>query len=526
MAHNRLWIAACLLAGVGALWYSARWMAAPYLSNDGYQYLDAASNVARGAGLCTRLAHFDEQVTGRMPVPFTHFAPGYPLLAAALSRTGMPMETAAWLISALGFLATIWLIWDVGLALGARPPVLAAVALLWISNSLALSIASSAVTEDVFTAVLMALAALMLRDLRAAGRRPGLLPAIGAAAGMAYCLRYAGIFLVPVAAVYIVWRWWRDRAALPWAAAGLLAAGLLIVPIQIRNIVYTGSWRGGFSGAASHELSAVLDDAVKSFYHLVFGSGVPVRLDIWVVAFALSLLLLCFLAIRALRSAQSRAAWRFPPGALLWIGFLAAAYLGGILLTALTSIAMGGPRYFMPVYPLLLACFAGAVSPIAAGKRYAAVAVMALAVVVIQSRSLAVAPPPERREVVRGALQQKIPGGMTVEQWLRNRLAPDDVLVAANGQAVHYLLQRPVVTVIDPRESSRPPVDETALHSLMALYGARYLLLFPGADPLSVPEQILIPFVRNLVAGDSPQWLTPAVRTPNVAVYECAGCVR
>lgn len=523
--QNRLWIAACLLAGAGALWFSARWMAAPYLSNDGYQYLDAASNVARGAGLCTRIAHFDEQVTGRMPVPFTHFAPGYPLLAAALSRTGLPLETAAWVISALGFLATIWLIWDIGLMLGSRPPVLAAVALLWISNSEALSFASSAVTEDVFTAALMALAALMLRDMRAAGRRPWLLPAIGAAAGAAYWLRYAGLFPVPVAAIYILWRWRRNRATLPWAAAGLLAAGVLILPIQIRNIVYTGSWRGGFAGAAGHKLSVVLGEAVKSFYHLVFGAGAPVRLDIWIGAFALSLLLLCFFAIPALRSAQSRAAWRFPPGALPWIGLLVAAYLGGILLTALSSIAMGLARYFMPLYPLLLACFAGAVSPLAVGKRYVAVATMALAVVVIQSRSLAIGPTPARHEVVRGALQQETPGGMTVEQWLRDRLAPEDVLVSVNGQAVHHVLQRPVVALIDPQYSNRP-VDEAALHSLMALYGARYLLVFPGADPILAPEQNSIPFLRNLAARDSPQWLSPAVRTPNVAVYECTGCVR
>ena len=36
------------------------------------------------------LAHFDEQV-GRMPVPFTHFPLGYPLLIAALSKTGLSL---------------------------------------------------------------------------------------------------------------------------------------------------------------------------------------------------------------------------------------------------------------------------------------------------------------------------------------------------------------------------------------------------------------------------------------------------
>lgn len=38
------------------------------------------------------LAHFDEQVAqGRMPVPFTHFPLGYPLLIAALSKTGLSL---------------------------------------------------------------------------------------------------------------------------------------------------------------------------------------------------------------------------------------------------------------------------------------------------------------------------------------------------------------------------------------------------------------------------------------------------
>ena len=38
------------------------------------------------------LAHFDEQVAqGRMPVPFTHFPLGYPLLIAALSKTGLAL---------------------------------------------------------------------------------------------------------------------------------------------------------------------------------------------------------------------------------------------------------------------------------------------------------------------------------------------------------------------------------------------------------------------------------------------------
>jgi hypothetical protein len=133
----------------------------------------------------------------------------------------------------------------------------------------------------------------------------------------------------------------------------------------------------------------------------VFGSAVPARPDIWIGLFALSLLLLCLFAIPALRSAPGRAAWKFPPGASAWMGLLAVAYLAGVALAALTSIYSDLARYFMPVYPLLLACFAAAVSPLAVGKPYAAVAIMALAVVVIQGRSLAIGPTPPRHVIVR-----------------------------------------------------------------------------------------------------------------------------
>jgi len=219
------------------------------------------------------------------------------------------------------------------------------------SNPEALSLASSVVTERRVHRRADGPRALMLRDMRAAGRRPWLLPAIGAAAGVGYWIRYAGLFLVPVAAIYIVWRWWRDRAMLPWAAAGLLAAGLLIVPIQIRNIVYTGSWRGWTVKAGGYKFGAFLGARPKSSYHLVFGSGVPARPDIW-IGCSRCRCCCCASCDPALRSASGRAVWKFPPGAPAWMGLLAVAYLAGVALAALTSIYSDLARYFMPVLPV------------------------------------------------------------------------------------------------------------------------------------------------------------------------------
>ena len=272
MKWNRLGLAICLLAGVAALWLSYNHVGAPYLSNDGYQYLDAASNIASGNCLCTQLAHFDEQVAfGRLPVPFTHFPPGYSILIAAVSRLGVSLEVAGYLVSAAGYLVVIWMIWDIGLGLGASAWMLGSFSLLWIVQVDALTYAAMIGTEMSFTALIMVLVALIMRDLLSEGRRSFLLVAIGTAAGFLFWLRYAGLFLIPVAGAYIVWRWWRNRNTL-WALAGLACTGLLTTVPMVRNAVYTSSWRGGFTTGNTHRsLRKVMVETAKAFSHCIWG---------------------------------------------------------------------------------------------------------------------------------------------------------------------------------------------------------------------------------------------------------------
>ncbi len=88
---NRFGWLVLLTAEVLSLWWQTRGI--PYLSNDSYQYVDAAVEISSGECICTRLAHFDQQLEpGRFPVALTHFPPGYPLLIAAVSWLGMPLE--------------------------------------------------------------------------------------------------------------------------------------------------------------------------------------------------------------------------------------------------------------------------------------------------------------------------------------------------------------------------------------------------------------------------------------------------
>jgi hypothetical protein len=60
----------------------------------------------------------------------------------------------------------------------------------------------------------------------------------------------------------------------------------------------------------------------------------------------------------------------------------------------------------------------------------------------------------------------------------------------------------------------------------MGRFQAQYLVLFPGLQREYVPEQEEIPFLHDLASGKipPPEWLAPAVRNFQVAIYECGIC--
>jgi hypothetical protein len=516
------WRWASLLAGALALWLSWSQDGAPYITNDGYQYLDAASNLASGRCFCTTVALFDEQVAfGHFPIPFTHFAPGYPILIAAFSRTGVAAATAGYLLSAFGFLAALWLIQDIALRLGARPWIAAAFSLMWITHATALFYASMVGTESLFAALLLALVALIVRDVRLEGSRFALLAGIGVVAGFSYWIRYPGLFLVGGACVYLVARAWRNPRARRGALAGLLAAAALAGSVQLRNAVYTGSWRGAFNSRAGQTLPTVVVETFRAFFHLVVGDRVPARFDIWMVILLLSSALALFLGIRALIGPHfSMKGSCEPLGWTLFIGFV---YIAGVMLAALITIADDLPRYYFPVYPLIPALAAVACSAIARGWKSLVVIVLLLSVIAVEARSLFVPPAQPDWVLTRAMLSEEVQPGIALTEWLRSRVPPDGTMMAVEGQAVHYVLQRPVVAVI-PADKTNRQTDEQGFRSLMMQFRSRYLLLFPNAPADRIPEQNSYDFLQSLASGNGPAWLKLAARTRDAAVYECADC--
>jgi hypothetical protein len=517
---NRLILLSLLCAGILALWLY-HGIGTPFIANDSCQYLDAAANFASGRGLCIDLAHFDEQVAyHRFPIPFTHFAPGYPLLIAGLSRIGMAPEFAAWLISAVAFLATIWLMWDIGTGLGARQGVLALFVVLWITHASALTLASTAVTEPLFTALLLGMLALIVRDLRGSGRQPLLLPAIGITAAASYWVRYAGLSLIPVVLLYLIWRAWQTRATLRWAIFAGLATAISAAVIPLRNILHTGSWQGGFT-AGGHSPRIIATESVKAWYHIVFGDRVIARVDGWSILAFVSLTTIAYLAFRAWRTEPAAAIPRRLPAAAAWTGALIVAYSGGIVFATLHSIAFDLARYYLPVYPVILTSFA-AFSLAHERRQYVAVALLFTAIMAIQGRSLLVTGP-SGADTMRTVLGEEADTGISMGEWLRANTRTGDSIVSVDGQVLHYLVQRPVVSIIEPTDSDRP-IDEAAFQVLMHEFHARFLVVMADTSKFKAPEQEAIPFLRSVAAGKVPTWLAPASHTPDLAVFECLSC--
>lgn len=515
-----LWIAASLAVHL----LSVEWQNRALLTNDGYQYLDAAGHLLTQKALVTSVAHFDEQLAwGRFPVPLTHFPPGYPLAIAMVGVFGFSLPFAAYLLSIVGYIAVTLLIADACRSLNAGPFVTAMLCVLWIGNSYALLFSTTLGPGALFIACTTAFAALLLRDLKADGGRPSLLVFMGVAIGAAFALRYAALFFIPSLGMYLAWRAWRTPRTWRWAMGGAVAAALFIVPILVRNSVVTGSWKGGHSNGKSHPVSEVVHEFVTAPFHITLGDNARLTVDVWAMLLvAAACVLAVALAGQARTVRLSRPGFTLP--ALFWLAVMGGGYAAGIILTELTTIA-AATHYYLPVYPLALMAAGAGLRRVASLMSRVALAACVICVLVINARSVANPRPEAPDGEVARLLNQPVEPGIPLKAWLKTRLRPCSVLVSTNGQAVYFVLRQPVVSIIDGGSSSRE-WNSATLRQLMEHYGAEYLLVFPGADPYAVLEQYNIPLFHELAGGGSLPWLHIAARVPGVIVYQCSECGR
>lgn len=518
----------CVLALLVALGTLARF-GTPGFGNDSYQYLSAADNIRAGKGIATSVIFFDaERAHGVIPAPLTTFPPGYPILIAAVSMIVVRPVVAAVGISVLSFVLLPFVL-RLAAPIGIRPWPFRSAVLLVIGNSQLLACATSVATEALFTFVAAAVIACFCRALvaRKGSEAPWLISG-WALAGLSYWIRYAGLFVIVGALVFfgVQFALQRSGRTSRHLAAAILALAAVAANMA-RNVMVSGSWKGGVAKQGSHlvpaglrDLWAAIRDVVLGVYHVVLGGFVAVRVGFGEVLLGAGLLVLLWLAIRArTRSAERKSLLRLMK---LIVGMMA-VYCVAVAAANLTMVVSSGARYFVPLVPLIGLLAVVWFSTFDVGSRGRTFRIASGALIVAGYLSIharhwvAYTPPAPHQEIVK-AFAEPIAGGGDLSTWFHSNVAPAEVVTASNGQATAYVLHRPNLCLADPPYSTMV-WTESAVFREMNRFKSSYLVLYTHLPAGFSPDQEESPFLRDLLYGKVPDWLYVAAQNGSVIVF-------
>lgn len=507
-----------------------------HFSNDSFQYMSVAENLVDRGDPSTSIVYYDtERMAGTVPAPSTTFPPGYPILIAATSLLGLRIETAALVVSAASFLVLPPLVLFIARLLGLDRPCSRLVLVALLGNGWAAHYALRVGAESLFTvAQVAALACFMVHERApaASSQSKRALWVGSALVGLAYWVRYAGLFLFCALVLFygtkLLIR--RDRTAARSCAA-LGAPALMIAALMVRNVVITGTWKGGNTKDVHHAVVPVLKHLVTSVAHSMAGvvrpqeETLPSVLVVFALAFAL-VAAITFRGARRWRSDIPACETRADAGAastrwLLWL--YVAVYTAGMVHLGIRSVITFGTRMLHPLLPLLLLGIAEAVSRVARSPRTlpavvragaAASCIVPIAIGLTRASGASVT---RTHAVTEAALSQSLPDGRPLRDWLAAHLAPDSVVVATDAQATGYLLKRPTVSLVES-EYSAEVWDERRVHELMRTYDADFVVLYPRADASQVPVQRESAFLDRVLRGQLPDWLEVVADNGSVTV--------
>lgn len=512
-----LWGAgACLTVLVGLARYGG-----PILGEDSYQYLSAAGNLTAGHGLSTSILHYDiDRSTGALPAPLTMWPAGYPIAIASLHVFGVPLEPAAVLVSALAFVALIPLFGVIARPIGLTP-FTTRLAFVWLlANSWSLAFAAAAVSESLFAALVVAALAMCAQAETRADSRPTTLVVAGVVAGLAYWVRFAGLLVIAGIVAYFglsaVAR--RSRVSLRGLVLVVVPATLVAGAHALLSVMLTGSWPRGHEKDAFSTLPDVLKAFIVSLHHLVFGSAATARIGVAEVIVTGGLAALAVAFAFMIRRAKSSDA----SDALRPLGLLAsvlAVYCASMIYIGASVAVTFDTRLFYPLLPVAILLMAAVLAHVERSvmapsvRRWIQISALAVtaAYVLVNGRSVAGAPGP----VPHRAAATRLAG---VRPWIDANVARDETIVASDGQATAYALQRPAISLSQAALSDTQWTADT-VRAVMTAYHANILILFPGADPGQNPVQAESPFLGAVLEGRLPDWLELAADSATARIY-------
>jgi hypothetical protein len=529
-------VAWALLALVGAL--SVRAYRPTPLLDDSYQYLNVAEHFARGQGLTTSLVHFDaERSHGRIPAPVTTFPPGYPVVLAAVGE-GRDLEAAARLVSCVCYAGTAaFLAWALILT-GVTAVLRQVVMLLFATNAVALSFAASVLSEPLYMLLSTgSVVGLIWAEQSAQNGLPHRSVIAGAvmaysAAGIAYWVRYAGLFLIVALAGYAVLQLIRQRSRL----RGVLLATALIPPalaagLMLRNVVTVGTWKGGNDMAVHNSVKTVAADYVRAHFHLLLGVH-AVKVEAFaglLVAGVLGLVLLALAAVSK-RGAQPQ---RTPNAAALLVGFCILIYSAGMFYAGLSTVISFGTRMFLPVLPVYLLLLGMGLHWLTLGwpARSRIVSPMLIALLIatagyagVNARDFLEPHTLAPHQILATLYAQPTAGGQPLLEWVDANIRTNDVIVATDGQATGYLLHRPTISMIGAHYSPvRWECEE--VKKQMQRFTSSYAIVYkpPSTPSLTPSDGFLLDesrFVAAAAMGEPPCGFVAAAENSAVRILK------
>jgi hypothetical protein len=498
----------------------------PRLYNDSFQYLSEAQNLKDGHGLTTSIVHFDvERRAQRIPAPLTTFPPGYAAAIVALSTLGLKLQTSAVVCSALASLATVWLVFACGRFLKIRTQGLRAAMLLLLVNSDSLQFSSAVLSESVFTCLVTAGVFLLMRfEERGAGNQLADLVIGSILVGLACTVRYAGLFVFAGVAVYFVVRALLDRDGTSSVRLlGLAPAGAILSIVLLRNELLAGTWKGGNTKVVHHSIWTVAKMAGTSIYHLFFS---PLAVSAASKAALVAGMAGMAWAVIGLFTAGSPLRWQMRRSLQLALVVIAVYLAGMLYLGANSSISFGG-RMLYPLLPLTVLLLAAGYEWIARclppqswtpRAWFAFAAALYGTCLVTNSYANLTYVPRQPVQAIHELLKERLESGESLRSWLNANVPKEATIVASEGQATAYLLNRKTVSLVEEAFSDQT-WDENAVRLLMFSHDTRFLLLYAKQSNEVGSVLAESPILQSLARGEVPSWLTLVAETLNTKVY-------
>jgi hypothetical protein len=496
----------------------------PALWNDSYQYLSVAENLASHRGVATSIVHFDtERVRGTLPAPETTFPPGYPALIAALSWTGVSPEWRGAFLSMLAAAVVVLLLGAAARALrlgpGATRFCLAAFTLSAEAGLYAIQVSS----DMVFTAIALGGLTLLLQDERSARAwRP---PLGNALLALACWIRYAGLFLVAAIHLHALVYALRAPARRARWIAGLVLCDAIVLALVVRNMAIAGTWKGGNTRAVHHGVAYVAYRLATAVAELGLGPlHAPLSRPVLVFAPLLAagaVVTAVAAAIQARRHGFEAAAGG---GQRALLAIVIVVYGAGLCYVGFTSHVSVDVRMLVPLLPALSLLLASALSGVRRVWRAparAGVAGMALLGVGYAGANVSTsleARHPAPHAVVAASLALPTASGEPLRDWIERNVPRDAVLLAMEGQATGYVLDRRTVSAVG-RLFSDLTWSEAEARDVARDFGAGWVIVYPDLVRGGTIDKLDSPLFRRLAAEDPPDWLELAAGSERALVY-------